>query len=289
MEVLEGRREGGVAAVLEEAAQPDLDPGAVAERAGARRPRAEDRRDLVLVEVGADQCVDLGIAGGVDEGDEVADAERVDAEAQPALRLHLVALGDRDVAHVVAEAGDPASLPVALGRTRRASSRRSAACTSGSVQCPTTTVRSSRIRAAMNPNSRSPCAAWLRFMKSMSMPSHGIALVVLGVQMQERSLQSVQPGDPHLRGRERVHPGDHADARRCGVRLEHDRADPLGVHDDRLHDDPYRDRRRGVEGGRDLASPVRATVCERLRAIQVLAAGDEPDFERGEIWHAMDS
>ncbi len=47
--------------------------------------------------------------------------------------------------------------------------------TSDSDQCPTTTLRSSRIRAAMNPNSRSPWAAWLRFMKSMSIVSHGIA------------------------------------------------------------------------------------------------------------------
>ena len=47
--------------------------------------------------------------------------------------------------------------------------------TVGSPQWPTTTLRSRRSRAAMNPNSRSPWAAWLRFMKSMSMSDHGIS------------------------------------------------------------------------------------------------------------------
>ena len=59
-------------------------------------------------------CVDLGVGRVVDDRDEVADAEGVDAEPEPPLGLDLVALGDRDVAHVVAEAGDPARLPVAL-------------------------------------------------------------------------------------------------------------------------------------------------------------------------------
>ena len=43
------------------------------------------------------------------------------------------------------------------------------------IQWPATIVRSSRSRAAMNPNSRSPWAAWLRFMKSMSMVAHGMS------------------------------------------------------------------------------------------------------------------
>src|SRR5215472_332209 len=43
----------------------------------------------------------------------------------------------------------------------------------GSRQEPTTTLRGSRIRETMNPNSRSPWADWFRFMKSMSMVVHG--------------------------------------------------------------------------------------------------------------------
>jgi hypothetical protein len=48
-----------------------------------------------------------------------------------------------------------------------------AAWTASSSQCPTTTLRFKRRRLQMNPNSRSPWAAWFRFMKSMSMVAHG--------------------------------------------------------------------------------------------------------------------
>ena len=51
------------------------------------------------------------------------------------------------------------------------------ACASGSCQWPTTTLRFLRIRVTMCPNSRSPCADWLRFMKSISIVSQGISLL----------------------------------------------------------------------------------------------------------------
>src|SRR3954453_3079994 len=45
----------------------------------------------------------------------------------------------------------------------------------GSDTCPATVVRDVRSRVRMNPYSRSPWAAWLRFMKSMSIVAHGSA------------------------------------------------------------------------------------------------------------------
>jgi hypothetical protein len=45
----------------------------------------------------------------------------------------------------------------------------------GSLTCPATVLRATPILVWMNPNSRSPCAAWLRFMKSMSMDAQGRA------------------------------------------------------------------------------------------------------------------
>ena len=45
--------------------------------------------------------------------------------------------------------------------------------TSGSPTCPTTVLRSTRMRVCTCPNSRSPWAAWFRFMKSMSISAHG--------------------------------------------------------------------------------------------------------------------
>src|SRR4051794_14706357 len=49
------------------------------------------------------------------------------------------------------------------------------ACTRGLETCPATVVRGWRSRVRMNPYSRSPWAAWLRFMKSMSIVAHGSA------------------------------------------------------------------------------------------------------------------
>ena len=45
--------------------------------------------------------------------------------------------------------------------------------TTGSLAWPATVLRASPIRVWMKPNSRSPWAAWLRFMKSMSMVAQG--------------------------------------------------------------------------------------------------------------------
>ena len=87
----------------------------------------------------------------------------------------------------------------------------------------------------------------------------------------------VEPGDPHLRGRERVHPGDHADAGLGGVRLEADLADRLRVLDDRPVGDAHRDRRLGVERARDL-SRVLVDLPEHLVPVELLAPGQEPDL-----------
>jgi len=48
-------------------------------------------------------------------------------------------------------------------------------CTSSSCQKPTTTFRFIRMRVFINPNSRSPWADWLRFMKSISISDQGIS------------------------------------------------------------------------------------------------------------------
>jgi ABC-type transporter Mla maintaining outer membrane lipid asymmetry ATPase subunit MlaF len=45
-------------------------------------------------------------------------------------------------------------------------------CTSSSDQWPTTTLRFNRNRVWINPASRSPWAAWFRFMKSMPIATH---------------------------------------------------------------------------------------------------------------------
>ncbi len=49
------------------------------------------------------------------------------------------------------------------------------AATDGSLTWPATVLRATPSRVWMWPNSRSPWAAWFRFMKSMSMDDHGSA------------------------------------------------------------------------------------------------------------------
>jgi hypothetical protein len=47
--------------------------------------------------------------------------------------------------------------------------------TAGSFQNPAIAFCGRRMRDRMNPCSRSPCADWFRFMKSMSISSHGMS------------------------------------------------------------------------------------------------------------------
>jgi hypothetical protein len=101
--------------------------------------------------------------------------------------------------------------------------------------------------------------------------------VRLRVEVQHRLLQCAEAVDPHLGGRERVHPRDDADAPRVGVDLEHPAmdADRLGQH--RLEDNGQRDVAAGVEllhdGGRLIGD-----LPQRVVAVERLAAGEEPDL-----------
>ena len=106
---------------------------------------------------------------------QVAHAVAVDRVAEAELGLDLVALGHGHLPHVVAEAGDLSGLRSSAQAgggphpgapdgpaPRRPASGRRPPCRG-----------SCRSRVQMKPNSRSPWAAWLRFMKSMSMVDQG--------------------------------------------------------------------------------------------------------------------
>ena len=62
--------------------------------------------DVVRLDVLGDEGVDIRVGRGIDRLDELVHAPRVDLHAEAQLGLGLVALGDGDVAHVVAEAGE---------------------------------------------------------------------------------------------------------------------------------------------------------------------------------------
>jgi hypothetical protein len=98
-------------------------------------------------------------------------------------------------------------------------------------------------------------------------------LVGLRVQVQQRLLQRVEAVDPHPGGRERVHPGDHADAVRVGVGREHRAVDARRVGEDRLPGEL--DGQDRPELLRDLLRLLR-DLLQRLLAVEPLAAREEP-------------
>ena len=105
----------------------------------------------------------------------------------------------------------------------------------------------------------------------------GDLAVELRVQVQERLLQRLRPAIHILAGRERVHPGDQADAGSGRIGLQAQRAGCLRAVSTGLKTTRTGIARRSVEGRRDRAR-VLGDRLQRLRAIEVLAAGDEPDF-----------
>ena len=123
---------------------------------------------VVLVAVRLDELVHVGVGRRVDTGDEVAHAVRVDAEPEPPLRLELVALGDRDLAHVVAEAGDAtASQSSALAACPDADP-----VLDGCIGPVPDHDRAFEPKPGREePELAVAMRAWFRFMKSMSMAS----------------------------------------------------------------------------------------------------------------------
>ena len=136
----------------------------------------------------------------------------------------------------------------------------------------------------MNPNSRSPWAAWLRFMKSMSISAQGRSRLNWVCRWRTGLRQRLQPGDPHPGRREGVHPEDHPDAGLGGVGLEQGPGDLSDDGDHRPGHHPDRDRRGALERGRDHAG-VRRDLAQGRLAVQLLAAGDEPDLELAQWLH----
>ena len=216
-------------------------------------------------------------------GDEVADAVRVDAEPEPPLGLELVALGDRDLAHVVAEAGDATAQPVLPG-ARGA--------------CPDTDPVLDGCIGPVPDHDRAfepkPCREEPELAVAMGglVQVHEVhvdggprdLVVELRMQVEERLLEATQAGDPHLGRRERVHPGDEADARVARIRLLAQPPDLVGAGQDRLDDDLDRDPGRCVERSRDRRG-VLGHGRERLRTVEVLRSGDEPDFVGADVRH----
>ena len=234
-------------------------------------------RELVALLVVLEQALDRVGRDGPYRIHELADAVAVHGEAEPQLCLDLVALRDRDVAHVVAEPRDrePLRLVPAAG-----------------CPCPPgDPLDEDRILPVPGDGLPAPGHASLEesvlaVAVGRLVQIHEIHVdlrprelaVELCVEVQERLLQGGEPGDPHPCRRERVHPDDEAGTRIRAVRLEAERADRLGGRHDRLVDDTNRHRRRGIERRRNLRR-MHVDPGDRLLPVEVLAARDEPELE----------
>jgi hypothetical protein len=131
-------------------------------------------RDLVALVVFGDEPVDLGITHRADRFNQIADTKTVDRIPELHLGLDLVALSNGHFTHVVAEAGDLASLGVGPGR-RRTGPDRQVGHDLRILPVAHHDFPLRRIRVPMNPNSRPPWADWFRFMKSMSIDDQGMS------------------------------------------------------------------------------------------------------------------
>ena len=99
----------------------------------------------------------------------------------------------------------------------------------------------------------------------------------LGRQVQQGLAQDLEASDPHLRGAERVHPRDDAEDAVVRAGLEHRSLDGVGILQDGLPYDRRRHQVRFVEQAHNLAGLL-GDLRQRFLAVQVLAAGDEPDL-----------
>ena len=216
---------------------------------------------------------------------EIADAVAVDREAERHLGRHLVAFGDRDLAHVVAEARELRALPVVPRRAPRAPRRRRDPAPRGRSSGRRRPCARSRMRVWMNPASRSPCAAWFRFMKSMSMRSHGRSRLNCVCRWHERLLQ-----------RASVRRSTSSTARTCASTGSGRRssASPLAASSVARISSGVVSRALKTTGSGTCFDPssALATVArvggdrlERARAVEVLRAADEPDRRCGEQVH----
>ena len=106
LEVLEVRREGRVALVIEELLDAEVLAQLIADRAleflRAVLLRVERVQILEFLVLG----VDVRLADTIDDFDEIADRPVVDRPAELDLRLDLIALRDSYIAHRIAEAAD---------------------------------------------------------------------------------------------------------------------------------------------------------------------------------------
>jgi hypothetical protein len=118
VQIFERGGEALEAAVFQKGAQAQFEPRAIAERFVPGASLAQFGRDRVAVLVFVRQRLDLGVGDRVHLGHEIADSIAVGRKPELHFGRHLVALGDRDLTHVVAEPAELGALPIVPGSRR---------------------------------------------------------------------------------------------------------------------------------------------------------------------------
>jgi hypothetical protein len=109
--------------------------------------------------------------------------------------------------------------------------------------------------------------------------------IKLRVQMQERLAKSLQPSDPHLRWRERMHPEDETRAICFAACLLTHLPDLLRPGDERFEDKGQRHALGAIQPVDDLLR-VSGDLLQWPGPIKVLRAGYKPNF-RGREFHTL--
>ena len=250
---------------------------AVAERFPLIAAAAKRRGHGVLLLVLSAEPVDFAVVGGVHVLDHVADPVTVNRVAKANLSGDFIAFGHGDLAHVIADAGDAGGEGVV---SRGGGAGPDTHRLQNVVVLP---VADDHLAGEAQPCADEPefTAAVGRLVRVHEIHVDGRPgnfAIELRMQVEERLLQQFEPGDPHLRGREGVHPGDEADAVGRRVGGENDVADLFRRRQHGFEDDPHWNLRRGVERGDDLLRMPR-DLAEGFVAVEILAPRDEPDFK----------
>jgi len=268
---------------FEEGAQAELLLGAVEQLLVAFSALAQFGSDRVALLVFGDEVGRLGVADPGDLGDQVADAPSVGRETELHLGADLVALGHRDLAHVVAEAAELRALPVVPGA--RGAHPGAEPVMDFGVGPMADDDLAAEPHAGVDEPRLAVAVRRLVEVHEIHVDRAPRQLgVELGVEMSERLLQRVEAADPHLRRREGVHPQDQARAIGIGIGFEAQLENLVGRGQQRLEHGLERQLFRFGERAGDLLG-VGGDLLERSRPVEVLRPADEPDFRIGEEDH----
>ena len=233
LEVLEVRREGRVALVIEELLDAEVLAQLIADRAleflRAVLLRVERVQILEFLVLG----VDVRLADTIDDFDEIADRPVVDRPAELDLRLDLIALRDSYIAHRIAEAADLDAEALVVG--------------DGDVFPRSDLILDFFIAPPAVDNlvvetEASIEVAVLAITVCALIEVHVVEVdrvvrnlvEVLRREVQQRLLQELRAANPVLRRGERVHPGDDACDIVVVVDLLHELRDTVSRRHDAL-------------------------------------------------------